>query len=319
MSKLSKAQMALRLVDLPEAEVIRRDLEREFFASPSTSTATRAARSNFLTVRSAEVLNRASVAHHRGSQGPKKFVERLTGKKIVKIVRRGRYLFLLLQAKDSPDEALVIDFGPGGLLRRNARRDALDPNTVIVIGLGNWGQLRMLDTKQDAQMYVMPRKDLTSASSLLAKMGLDPISQPLAWQDFHMICRSTNNKELKSLLLDEKIFVGVGDIYSDEILFHAELNYRRIASSLTQTEARRLCRALTGTLHEAAKHRGTTLPSRPFYDIFGEEGGYGSHLEVYQRYGELSSRGGLVTKARFSARSTFFCDKTQRLEEAPVS
>lgn len=318
MSNLSKAQIALRLVDLPEAEVIRRDLEREFFASPSTSTATRTARSNFLTIRSVDVLNVASVARYPGTQGPKKFVERLTGKKIVKIVRRGRYLFLLLQ-KDTPDEALVIDFGPGGLLRRNARRDALDPNTVIVIGLGSWGQLRMLDTKQGAQMYVMPRQDLTSTSPLLAKMGLDPVAQPLAWQDFHMICRSTKNKELKSLLLDEKIFVGVGDVYSDEILFHAELNYRRIASGLTQTEARRLCRALTGTLHEAVKHRGTTLTTRPFYDIFGEEGGYGSHLEVYQRHGELSSRGGFVTKARFSARSTYFCAKTQILEEAPVS
>lgn len=316
MANFSKSQMALRLVDLPEAEVIRRDLEREFFASPGTSTATRATKANFVTIRSAEVLKRSSVAKHRG---PKDFENRLAGKKIVKIVRRGRYLFLLLQAKDSPDEALVIDFSSGGLLRRNARRDALDPNTVIVMGLGGWGQLRMLDTKQGAQMYVMLRKDLTSASPLLAKMGIDPVSQPLAWQDFHAICRNTNNKSLKSLLLDEKILVGVGDIYSDEILFHAELNYRRIASSLTQTEARRLCRSLTGTLHEAVKHRGTTLSSRLFYDIFGEEGGFNSHLEVYQRYGELSSRGGIVTKARFSGRSTYYCDKTQILEEAPVS
>lgn len=316
MANFSKSQMALRLVDLPEAEVIRRDLEREFFASPGTSTATRATKANFVTIRSAEVLKRSSVAKHRG---PKDFENRLAGKKIVKIVRRGRYLFLLLQAKDSPDEALVIDFSSGGLLRRNARRDALDPNTVIVMGLGGWGQLRMLDTKQGAQMYVMLRKDLTSASPLLAKMGIDPVSQPLSWQDFHAICRNTNNKSLKSLLLDEKILVGVGDIYSDEILFHAELNYRRIASSLTQTEARRLCRSLTGTLHEAVKHRGTTLSSRLFYDIFGEEGGFGSHLEVYQRYGELSSRGGIVTKARFSGRSTYYCDKTQILEEAPVS
>ena len=309
--------MALRLVDLPEAEVIRRDLEREFFASPGTST--RATRSNFLTVRSVEVIKPANVAKHRGPKAQGKFIERLTGKKIVKIVRRGRYLFLLLQAKNCEDEALVIDFGPGGLLRRNTRRDALDPNTAVVIGLGAWGQLRMLDTKKDAQMYLLLRKELTSASPFLAKMGLDPIAQPIARQDFHAICRSTTNKSLKSLLLDEKILVGVGDIYSDEILFHAELSYRRIASSLTQTEARRLCRALTGTLHEAVKRRGTTLPSRQFLDIFGDEGGYDSHLEVYQRYGELSSRGGFVTKARFSGRSTYYCDKTQILLEAPTS
>ena len=54
MSNISKPQMALRLVDLPEAEVIRRDLEREFFASAGTSAATRATKANFLTVRSAE-------------------------------------------------------------------------------------------------------------------------------------------------------------------------------------------------------------------------------------------------------------------------
>lgn len=309
--------MALRLMDLPESEVIKRDLEKDLFIPPPPNkspsrTPAKASAENYPKVTAVDILQKAAIAQPRRSSD---FVKRIQNRRITRVVRRGRMLFLLMEHGSSADEVLAIDFGSGGLLRRNTRSEDILPDTAVIISLGSWGQLRLRDTKVGVQMYVTKRQELTSSSALLKGLGMDPLSQPITWQEFHSICQGSGSKSLKSLLLDESIVVGIGDIYSDEILFHSELHYQRRADSLTPTEIRRLCRAMSSTLHEAAKYRGTTLPKRTFADLEGQAGGYQSYLEVYQRDGELSSRGGTIVKNRFSGRQTYFCEKTQLLEE----
>jgi len=315
--QFTKPELILRLVDLPEAELLRRDLERELLASTKGSAATK--KQTFPTIRNIEVEGRSAIPNHKSI---KDFTKRVLSKKITKIARQGRLIFLLLEAKDTPNQVLVLDFDSGGLLRLCKPREAVAPETVAIFGLGGLGQLRFLETKVGAQMYVVPQSELTTTASLLQhmgleKMGLDPLRQSITWQSFYELCNSTqaNRKGVKSLLCDEKFVLGVGDIYSDEILFHAELNYRREAGNLTATEARRFCRALTGTLHDALKQRGTSIVKRPFLDLHGEPGSFGDHLEVFMRKGELSSRGGTVVSSRFSSRTTYYCDKTQMLRE----
>ena len=103
--------------------------------------------------------------------------------------------------------------------------------------------------------------------------------------------------------------VGVGNIYADEILFEAGLRYDRMCTSLSTQEIRRLHRSLVGTMHEAMKYRGTSVPSRPFVDPFGKSGGYADHLKVWGRQGELSERSRLpIKRAKFRGVWTYYCD-----------
>jgi len=115
--------------------------------------------------------------------------------------------------------------------------------------------------------------------------------------------------ELKALLTDDSVIVGLGDIYSDEVLFHAGLLYDRGSATLSTQEVRRLYRALSETVHDAIKYRGTSIESRPFVDVYGEPGDFGIHLAVYGRAGELSPRSRApIQRVKLKGRWVYYCD-----------
>ncbi|MDG2908814.1 MAG: hypothetical protein P6D49_11025, partial [Acidimicrobiales bacterium] len=114
---------------------------------------------------------------------------------------------------------------------------------------------------------------------------------------------------LKDLLCDDSFIVGIGDVYSDEILFAAGLRHDRRSDSLSSQEVRRLYRAVVEILHNAVKYRGTNLEERPFLDIFGIPGIYQDHLSVYGRAGDLSPRSRApILRTRYKNRWTYYCD-----------
>ena len=117
---------------------------------------------------------------------------------------------------------------------------------------------------------------------------------------------------LKSVLMDPTFLVGIGPIYSDEILFHAGLRYDRVPSSLSAQEIRRLYRAVVETVHEAVKYGGTSLGPDGWVGLSGEPGEYQQYITVYKRDGEMSPRArGPIVKARFGSGYTYYCEQTQ--------
>ena len=107
--------------------------------------------------------------------------------------------------------------------------------------------------------------------------------------------------------MDQTFVVGLGPIYSDEILHAALLRHDRIANQLITQEIRRLYRSIVETIHNAVKHRGVSLDE--ISDVFGEPGGYDEYLEVYRRGGERSRNGrGDVLTARVGGTTHYYCD-----------
>ena len=101
--------------------------------------------------------------------------------------------------------------------------------------------------------------------------------------------------------MDPEVVAGIGPIYSDEILWEAGLRHDRTSDSLSSQEIRRLFRALVETLHEAVKHRGTTIDEHPFVDLYGKPGDYQDELKVYAREGEPCRRcRAPIVKARYA-------------------
>jgi len=108
---------------------------------------------------------------------------------------------------------------------------------------------------------------------------------------------------------DDSFIVGIGDVYSDEILFVAGLRHDRRSDSLSSQEVRRLYRAIVEILHNAVKYRGTNLEDRPLLDIWGEPGIYQHHLSVYGRVGDLSPRSRApILRTKYKNRWTYYCD-----------
>jgi formamidopyrimidine-DNA glycosylase len=112
--------------------------------------------------------------------------------------------------------------------------------------------------------------------------------------------------------MDQKFISGLGNIYSDEVLFGAGLRYDRMSNTLSSQEVRRLYRSIQEVLQEAIKLRGTTLDDEAYLDLFGEPGTYQNELKVYGRAGLPCRRCRTpIQVVKISQRSSFFCPQCQ--------
>ena len=133
----------------------------------------------------------------------------------------------------------------------------------------------------------------------------------MSWEHFGRLVADKQVK-LKALLMDQKFLAGIGNIYSDEILFGAGLRWDRMSDSLSAQEVRRLYRALVETLQDAVKYRGSSLSDMQYVDLFGKPGEFQLHHKVYAREGEACRRcRHPLVRERYGGRSTFYCEACQ--------
>jgi formamidopyrimidine-DNA glycosylase len=276
--------------ELPEVEVVRRDLEREVVGKK---------------IKAVDVDGMRSVRRHHNR---KQFVSRLVGKKITGVERRGKYLLCKLDDGD----VLVIHLGMSGQLRRvKSARDATAKHTHVVITFTQGGQLRFVDPRTFGEMFVTELDHVDDEVPELAHLGLDPLETAMSWEHFGALLAERHAK-LKPLLMDQKFLAGIGNIYSDEILWGAGLRWDRMSDSLTSQEVRRLYRAMMETLQDAVKYRGSSLADEQYVDLFGEPGQFQDHHNVYAREGEACPRcRHTIVRERVSGRSTFSCEACQ--------
>jgi formamidopyrimidine-DNA glycosylase len=275
--------------ELPEVEVVRRDLDREIVGKR---------------IKGVEVDAMRSVRRHHNR---KQFITRLEGKKILGVERRGKYLLARLEGGD----VLVIHLGMSGqLLRAKSARETRPKHTHVVITFTQGGQLRFVDPRTFGEMFVTESDALNKVSEL-NHLGLDPLETAMSWEHFGQLI-SQRHAKLKPLLMDQKFLAGIGNVYSDEILWGAGLRWDRMSDSLSSQEIRRLYRSMVETLQDAVKYRGSSLADEQYVDLFGRPGDFQLHHNVYARDGEYCRRcRHLIRRERYGGRSTFYCEACQ--------
>src|SRR4029077_12321571 len=236
------------------------------------------------------------------------FRSRLEGKRVASIRRAGKYLLIGLDG----DDVLVVHLGMSGqLLRAKGPKDPLDKHTHVVITFTQGGQLRFVDPRSFGEMFVTTGGELTSQVPELAHLGFDPLEDVMSWARFGQLL-AERPTALKTLLMDQKFVAGIGNIFSDEILFAAGLRYDRASDSLSAQEIRRLYRAMVETLQDAIKHRGSSLVAEQYRDLFGEIGDFQSMHKVYDREGEACRRcRSTIVRVKANGRSSFLCPQCQ--------
>jgi formamidopyrimidine-DNA glycosylase len=276
--------------ELPEVEVVRRDLEKEVVGKK---------------IKSVDVDGMRSIRRYRQR---KLFTSALDGRKITAVSRRGKYLILKLD----DGNALVIHLGMSGqLLRTKSAREPVAKHTHVSITFTQGGQLRFVDPRTFGEMFVSPFDGLDQDVEELAHLGIDPLESAMSWDYFGELVAQRHAK-LKPMLMDQKFLAGIGNIYSDEILHNAGLRWDRMSDSLSPEEVRRLYRALIETLQDAVKYRGSSLADEQYVDLFGNKGEYQLHHKVYAREGEPCKRcRHVIVREKTGGRSTFFCSACQ--------
>lgn len=275
--------------ELPEVEVIRRDLEKEIEGRK---------------IKDVEVTKMRVIRRHPNK---KHFRNLLLDRKIRSVTRKGKYIIVRLDDENT----LVIHLGMSGqLIKEKSAKAPVVPHTHVIITFTVGGQLRYIDPRQFGELFVAPKDELNEISEL-AHLGIDPIEEPISWQEFN--ARLVQRKaKLKSVLMDQKFIAGIGNIYSDEILFGAGLRYDRQSDLLSSEEVRRLYRSMQEILQDAIKYRGTSADDEQFVDLYGNPGGYQEFLKVYQRTGQPCRRcRSVIERSKFSQRSTWYCPQCQ--------
>jgi formamidopyrimidine-DNA glycosylase len=279
-------------VELPEVEVVRRDLEKDVVGRRVTAVEVRRMKNTKRVIR-----------RHRT---PKELRDRLVGRKLARAERKGKYVLLHLD----DGNVLVVHFGMSGRFLRGNKRLPLDNHTHVIITFQTGGDLRFVDPRTFGEMFVTAADELGKVKEL-AHLAIDPLESMFTWQQFSGALANRATK-LKPLLLDQQFVSGLGNIYSDEVLFAAGLRHDRASDELSAQEVRRLYRAIQETVQEAIRFRGTTLGDEAYVDLYGKPGEYQHELKVYGRRGEPCRRCRTpIQVVKYSGRNSFFCPQCQ--------
>jgi len=274
--------------ELPEVETIRRDLEKEALGRR---------------IKAVEVTGTRSIRRH-GTK--KQFISRVEGQKVDSVSRRGKNLLLSLG-----DDWLVVHLGMSGQLLKASPRDPVPKHMHIKFVFTQGGELRFVDPRTFGEVYVANKERLGDEAPELFDLGFDPLEDVMSWNEFgsRLIAKKV---KLKTLLMDQKFVAGVGNIYSDEILWNAGLRYDRGSETLSTQEVRRLYRAMGEVLQEAVKLRGSSLADEQYRDLYGNVGQYQTEHKVYGRDGEPCRRcRHTIEKVKWGGRSAYYCPGCQ--------
>jgi formamidopyrimidine-DNA glycosylase len=271
--------------ELPEVETIRRALELDLAGPRITSVSGRS-----IALRRPLDVNRLQPL--------------LIGRQFVNPRRRGKFLILDLE----PPGSLLVHLGMTGRIQLVKASLPRRDHTHLVIHLNDGRQLRFVDPRRFGLVdWLDPGEERRDPS--LAKLGVEPLDPSLS-KVLPPLLRS-RRAPLKSLLLDQRLVAGIGNIYAAEALWRAGIHPRRAGNRTSLTRLADLTISVQEVLRDAITQGGTTL--RDFAGPGGKSGYFAVKLNVYGRQGEpCVNCDSTIRSAVIGGRTTAWCPACQR-------
>ena len=225
--------------------------------------------------------------------------ERLAGRRILAVDRRGKYLLIRLE-----NGTLIVHLGMSGSLRVVPPESAPPRrHDHVELVLEDGTRVRYHDPRRfGAWLWSSGAPEM---HPLLRELGPEPLAGPFDGAYLYRASRGRRTT-VKSFIMDSRVVVGVGNIYANEALFAAGVHPLRQAGRIACARYERLADAVREVLLSAIRQGGTTL--RDYVDGNGTPGYFSLRLQVYGHGGEPCPRcGAPIRVARSAQRSTFYC------------
>lgn len=240
---------------------------------------------------------------------PSGFAGRLTGRRVIDIDRRAKYLLVRLD----DGQALLVHLGMSGsmALQRTAEAMPLGPHDHVVLETDEGWQIRFNDPRRFGLMLLLDW-DRAAEHRLLAGLGPEPLDDAFTGPVLAAALKGKRTS-IKAALLDQRVVAGVGNIYACEALFAAGLSPRRSAHTVQGERADRLVAAVKAVLRRAIEDGGSSLRDHVRPD--GELGYFQTRFAVYDRAGRPCPGCDCdksIQRIVQAGRSTFFCPRRQR-------
>jgi formamidopyrimidine-DNA glycosylase len=272
--------------ELPEVETVRRSLAPRLLGRRVAAV-------------------RAEPAVLRAGIRPAEWRALAGGEALAALRRHGKYLV----AEFGP-AAAVVHLGMSGRLELHPPEAPCERHTHLRLAFEHGVELRFVDPRRFGMAVVLPVPELP-AFAPLAALGVDALDGDV--EAALLAAAPRARTPVRSLLLDQGVLSGVGNIYANEALARAGIHPLTPAASLSRARLRRLAAALRAVLADALAAGGTTLADGGFADAEGRGGYFAVALAVYGREGEPCRRCGARVRREVAAgRSCFFCPRCQR-------
>jgi len=285
--------------ELPEIEIVRRSL--------------------------AKMVNKAKITDIKINNKnlrykiPSGFSKQLTGEKILKILRRSKYLIFYFKKK-----LLLVHLGMSGkflILRKSDNvmfktsfyydLNIIPKHNHICFTLSN-GFILVYNDVRRFGFFKLYNNEKIDNITYLKKLGLEPFNKKLNTKYFQKFSLR-RKKNIKSLLMDQTFISGLGNIYVNEALFLSKIHPMRESNSLKNKEIKNLLINIKNILKFSIKKGGSSI--RDFKNTLGKSGDFQQFFHVYGKESKNCSRvscRGKVKNIKISGRSSFFCNKCQK-------
>ena len=244
--------------ELPEIETIKRVIEPQIQG---------------LTIESVTVKRPEVTAYPTADE----FCRLLTGQTVSHMTRRGKFLVIQLNSNDR----IILHLRMTGCLLLTPADYPEEKHTHVIFRLSNGKELRFSDTRRFGRLWLLKNGEADTYSGT-HKLGTEPLDKLLA-AEYLKALLGKRKKTVKECLLDQSVIAGIGNIYSDEILFTAGIYPARPANSLNMEEWERLAAAIPEgfsyfievnkiTPEEYLETKGQNYRNTPFLQVYGQEG-----------------------------------------------
>jgi formamidopyrimidine-DNA glycosylase len=242
---------------------------------------------------------------------PRRFAERLAGRRVKSLRRRAKYLLFDLDG----GETLIVHLGMSGRFTvhqgESPRGSCGGPHDHIVFETELGARIVFTDHRRFGLM-LLAKTDRLDRHELLSDLGPEPLDDGFTPALLDSLIK-TKRSPIKAVLLDQSVVAGLGNIYVSEALFQARISPKRMAASVAGVRAARLVPAIKAILEAAIRAGGLSL--RDYARTNGELGYFQFDLAVYDREEQRCARPackGVIRRIVQSGRSTFYCPSCQR-------
>ena len=228
------------------------------------------------------------------------FTKELVGNKITQIHRRGKHLIFELESGNK----LLLHLMLGGLMYIETNNDSISRTKQVILRFTSH-QLCFIGLRLGYLHLLTPDQ----VESELADLGPEPLQPGFTLQSFEDLVENKRGM-LKTTLVDQDFIAGIGNCYSDEICFAAELLPTRTFDTLDDAQVQKLYQSIHSVFQDAIRFGG--YMEQPLFKGDHLTGGYDEKCKVYDREGEVCVRcGSVIKKKEVSSRKTFFCANCQ--------
>lgn len=244
--------------ELPEAETIRRVLEPQLKG---------------LSIDDVQLRHPGVIAH----PSPEAFTAGIKGQTIDAMSRRGKFLIIGL----ANGSRIVIHLRMTGCLLASPAGYPEEKHTHVLLQLAGRMELRFSDTRRFGRLWLI-RSEEADPYTGMDRLGPEPFDNALTSSYLSMSC-GRSRRSIKECLMDQGIIAGIGNIYSDEILFSAGIHPAKPAAMLTEAGWERLAAVIperlsyfigknTITAEEYLEGKGKDYRNTPFLEVYGRDG-----------------------------------------------